>query len=32
MCIVVKFRNTDAFVVTAYFTDNIKKGDVIWKK
>jgi hypothetical protein len=32
MCIVVKFKEADAFVITAYFTDSIKKGDVIWKK
>jgi len=32
LCIVVKFKKDDAFVVTAYFTDNIKKGDVVWKK
>ena len=27
--IVVKYKKKDAFVVTAYFTDSIKKGDVI---
>ncbi len=32
MCVVVKFKQDDAFVITAYFTDSIKKGDVIWKK
>ncbi len=32
LCVVVKFKEADAFVVTAYFTDSIKKGDVIWKK
>jgi hypothetical protein len=32
LCIVVKFKETDAFVVTAYFTDSVKKGEVIWKK
>jgi Uma2 family endonuclease len=32
LCIVVKFKEIDAFVVTAYFTDSIKRGDVIWKK
>ncbi|MEW6675849.1 MAG: PBECR2 nuclease fold domain-containing protein [Nitrospirota bacterium] len=32
LCIVVKFKEADAFVVTAYFTDSIKRGDVIWKK
>ena len=31
-CIVVKFRQEDAFVITAYFTDSVKKGDVLWKK
>lgn len=32
LCIVVKFKKDDAFVVTAYFTDSIKRGDLIWKK
>ena len=32
LCIVVKFTEIDVYVVTAYFTDSIKKGDVIWKK
>jgi len=32
LCVVVKFKEADAFVVTAYFTDSIKRGDVIWKK
>ena len=32
LCVVVKFKETDTFVVTAYFTDSIKKGDIIWKK
>lgn len=32
LCIVVKFKQDDAFVITAYFTDSIKKGDVLWKK
>jgi hypothetical protein len=32
LCIVVKFKEKDAFVITAYFTDSIKKGEVIWKK
>jgi molybdopterin synthase catalytic subunit len=32
LCIVVKYKEKDAFVITAYFTDSIKKGDVIWKK
>jgi hypothetical protein len=32
LCIVVKFKEADAFVITAYFTDSLKKGDVVWKK
>ncbi|NCO83845.1 MAG: hypothetical protein COZ31_02130 [Nitrospirae bacterium CG_4_10_14_3_um_filter_44_29] len=32
LCVVVKFKAEDAFVITAYFTDSIKKGDVLWKK
>jgi molybdopterin synthase catalytic subunit len=32
LCVVVKFKEADAFVVTAYFTDSVKKGDEIWKK
>lgn len=32
LCVVVKFKRADAFVVTAYFMDSVKKGDVIWKK
>lgn len=32
LCIVVKFKQDDVFVITAYFTDSIKRGDVLWKK
>jgi hypothetical protein len=32
LCVVVKFKGADAFVVTAYFTDSVKKGAVAWKK
>lgn len=32
LCVVVKFKTNDAFVVTAYFTDKPKRGDVLWKK
>jgi hypothetical protein len=31
-CIVVKYKEADAFVITAYFTDSVKKGDVIWRR
>lgn len=30
LCVVVKTTADDAFVVTAYFTDSVKKGDTLW--
>lgn len=30
LCVVVKVRREDAFILTAYLTDRIKRGDVIW--
>lgn len=32
MCVVVKVKVDDVFILTAYFTDAIKKGDVLWEK
>jgi molybdopterin synthase catalytic subunit len=32
LCVVVKIVENDAFIITAYFTDKIKKGEVIWEK
>lgn len=32
LCILVKLKTNDAFVVTAYLTDVIKRGDVLWPK
>lgn len=33
MCAVVKVNDEpDAFIITAYFTDTVKKGDLLWKK
>ncbi len=32
LCVVVKFLSNDAFIITAYFTDTIKKGDILWQK
>ena len=32
LCVVVKFGMRDAFILTAYFTDSIKKGDSVWPK
>ena len=30
LCVVVKVRTDDAFVITAYLTDKVKKGRVLW--
>lgn len=32
MCVVIKSSNDDIFIITAYFTDSIKKGELIWQK
>ncbi len=32
LCVVVKVQMLDAFVLTAYLTDKIKKGKVIWNE
>lgn len=32
MCVVVKVLVDDAFIITAYFTDTIKKGETLWEK
>lgn len=32
LCVVVKKNEKDAFVITAYLTDKIKKGNIIWIK
>lgn len=30
-CVVAKYVEGDAFVVTAYLTDKLKKGDLVWR-
>jgi hypothetical protein len=30
LCVVVKYATNDAFVVTAYLTDQLKAGETIW--
>lgn len=30
LCVVVKYNNNDAFVLTAYLTDKPKKGEQLW--
>lgn len=32
LCVVVKFTIEDAFVITAYLTDKLKKGFLLWPK
>ena len=32
LCVVVKYTLDDAFMLTAYLTDKIKAGDVLWPK
>ena len=32
LCVVVKWRIDDAFLITAYFTDRIKRGTALWTK
>ncbi len=32
LCVVVKVLETDAFVVTAYLTDKVKKGRQLWPR
>jgi hypothetical protein len=32
LCVVVKYDGSDVFIITAYFTDKIKRGEVLWKK
>jgi hypothetical protein len=32
LCTVVVVRENDAFVLTAYLTDSIKKGIVLWPR
>ena len=32
LCVVVKVLASDLFIITAYFTDTIKKGIILWKK
>jgi len=32
LCVVIKYKPDDAFIITAYLTDKIKTGTVIWHK
>lgn len=32
LCVVVKYGDADAFVLTAYLTDKPKRGEMLWRK
>lgn len=32
LCVVVKVLSDDMFIITAYFTDKIKRGEILWKR
>ena len=32
MCVAVKAKQNDPFILTAYFTDKIKRGAILWQK
>ncbi len=32
LLVAVKILDNDAFVMTAFFTDKLKKGDIVWEK
>lgn len=32
LCIVIKLLNDDIFIITAYFTDTVKRGEILWQK
>ena len=32
LCIVVKTSGNDNFVITAYYTDTVKRGEVLWER
>ncbi len=32
MCVIVKGRGKDHFIITAYFTDTMKRGETLWPK
>jgi hypothetical protein len=32
LCVIVKVRGDDLFILTVYFTDTIKRGETLWLK
>lgn len=32
LCVIVKVLAGDLFIITAYFTDTIKRGEILWER
>jgi hypothetical protein len=32
LCVIVKVSKNDFFIITAFFTDTKKRGEILWKK
>lgn len=32
LLVIVRIMNEEGFIVTAFYTDRLKKGDVVWKR
>ena len=32
LCVVVKRSTDDPFIITAYFTNSTKRGEILWRK
>ncbi|MBI2656669.1 hypothetical protein HYX03_02935 [Candidatus Woesearchaeota archaeon] len=32
LAVIVKINDKENFIISAYFTDRIKKGEIVWKK
>lgn len=32
LCVVVKTSKDNNFIITAYYTDTVKRGDILWEK
>ncbi len=32
LCVVVKNKEDSSFIITSYFTDTVKKGELLWQK
>ncbi len=32
LCVLIKNTSLDSFVLTSYFTNAIKKGEILWKR